>query len=294
MSAQGFPSLGTSLFSGLEVLESFQKAFTDGEAGVAPTIDHLRVFMFIALATTLGEKIELRSLSGPSSPFGPSMSQTKMHRICASFKQIELLDTRKGDFDPRLHTIHLTTKGYAFAEKLSKHFQDVPDVTKPRKLRMDELIGEAQGLRFHNEAVQGHMAALNEKVASMDWQAELKQALARKGIPNAEVGKNYVKTNRADGTTRGSVSMSVLFKRTNTRNLAMLTVEIDDMQDDELDQLLTPNIKHRDVSTDAYAELTAMIDKYGQTAIDENPALSRQRALLAAQIAREATAKASK
>lgn len=277
------------LFSGITLLESFQKAFAEGKADVAPTIEHLRVFMFIALATTLDEKIELRSLSGPKSPFGAGMSQTKMHRICVTFKKLDLLDTEKGDYDPRLHTIHLTTKGHAFAKKLSALLQDVPDVTLPWKAKVDELLSEANDTRIWHEDLQHHLETINAAVASVeDWRAELKKVLGQKGIVNAEVGKNYVKTNRTDGSTRGSVSMNVLLKRTESRDIVDLTAHISTMAEDELDELLTPNIKHRKYSDDAQGELNAMLNKYSSAAIAENPELQRRFALLAAQVAREA------
>ena len=55
-----------------------------------------------------------------------------------------------------------------------------------------------------------------------------------------------------------------------------------------LDEILTPNVKHRNASKNAAAELKGMLDSYSSAAIEENPALRNQYKLLTQQVAREA------
>lgn len=279
-----------SLFNGLQLLTIFEEMFSERNVSVKPTLDHIKTFLVIATASTLEEKIELRSLSGPKSVMAP-MSQTKLHRITSVFKELGLVITPEGEFDSRLHTVELTTKGLELARHLEHLFEPNTQQSRDWVYAIDDLLAETQGMAFHRREVTKNMQnMLTAAREQLDWKKELKDTLNRKGIPNAEVGTNYVKTLRPDGSVRGAVSHKVLFKRTNTSNLTDLVVEFDSLDYDTLDEILTPNVKYRDVSSNAAAELKGMLDSYSSAALEENPALRNRYTLLAAQVAREAKA----
>lgn len=277
-----------SLFNGLQLLTIFEEMFSERNVSVKPTLDHIKTFLVIATASTLDEKIELRSLSGPKSVMAP-MSQTKLHRITSVFKEMGLVITPEGEYDSRLHTVELTTKGLELARQVGHLFETDVQQSRGWMHAIDDLLTETQGMAFHRREVTKNMQnMLTAAREQLDWKKELKDTLNRKGIPDAEVGTNYVKTLRPDGSVRGAVSHKVLFKRTNTSNLTDLVVEFDSLDYDTLDEILTPNVKFRDVSSNAAAELKNMMDMYSSAAIQENPALRNQYTLLTAQVAREA------
>ena len=279
-----------SLFNGLQLLTIFAALFSKRNVSVKPTLDHIKTFLVIATASTLDEKIELRSLSGPKSVMAP-MSQTKLHRITSVFKELGLVITPEGEFDSRLHTVELTPKGLELARQVGHLFETDVQQSQGWMHAIDDLLTQTQGMAFHRRAVSENLQnMLVDAREQLDWKKELKDTLKRKGIPDAEVGTNYVKTLRPDGSVRGAVSHKVLFKRTNTSNLTDLVVEFDSLDYDALDEILTPNVKYRDVSSNAAAELKHMMDSYSSAAIQENPALRTQYTLLAAQVAREAKA----
>lgn len=279
-----------SLFNGLNVLSTFEDIFNEApKVSVKPTLDHIKAFLVIATASTLDEKIEMRNLSGPKSIMAP-MSQTKLHRIVSAFKDAGLVNTPEGEFDSRLHTVELTDVGLNVARRLRDLFDGRPDdASLFWENKVDRLLWEAQA----SSGFRREIADNEERMRGVDpinWKKELVKVLQKKGIPNAEVGANYIKTVRPDNSVRGAVSHNVLFSRTGVTNLVDLVVEFDALDYDALDRILTPKIKYRDVSDDAAAELNDMLNRYSSAAIEESPALREQYLLLTAQLAREARA----
>ena len=240
-----------SLFNGLQLLTIFEGVFRERRVSVKPTLDHIKTFLVIATASTLEEKIELRSLSGPKSVMAP-MSQTKLHRIVSAFKELGLVITPEGEFDSRLHTVELTAEGLALAQHVGRLFERNTPEADGWRYAINDLVTQTQGMAFHHKSVAESMEKrLHDVSEGIDWKLELKNVLNRKGIPNAEIGANYIKTVRDNGEVRGAVSHKVLFKRFGVSNLVDLVVEMDLLDYDELDIKLTPNIKYRNVSDDA-------------------------------------------
>lgn len=281
-----------SLFNGLQLLTIFEEMFSAHKVSVKPTLDHIKTFLVIATASTLDEKIELRSLSGPKSVMAP-MSQTKLHRITSVFKEMGLVITPEGEYDSRLHTVELTTKGLQVAREMGHLFEPNTQQSRDWVYAIDDLLTETQGMAFHRQSYAKHQEEFLVKAkedAQRHLVKELKDVLEFKGFPDAEVGKNYIKTWRPDGEVRGAISNSVIYKRTGVVNLVALIDKFKQLDYAVLDEILTPNIKYRDVSSNAAAELKGMLDSYSSAAIEENPALRNRYALLAAQVAREAKA----
>ena len=281
-----------SLFNGLQLLTIFEEMFSAHKVSVKPTLDHIKTFLVIATASTLDEKIELRSLSGPKSVIAP-MSQTKLHRITSVFKEMGLVITPEGEYDSRLHTVELTTKGLELARQVGHLFETDVQQSRGWMHAIEDLLRETQGMAFHRSSYAKHQEEFLLKAqddAMRHLVKELKDVLELKGIRDAEVGKNYIKTWRPDGEVRGAVSNSVIYKRTGVVNLVALIDKFKELDYAVLDEILTPNVKYRDVSSNAAAELKGMLDSYSSAALEENPALRNRYTLLAAQVAREAKA----
>jgi len=250
----------------LSVLNVWKQKFDGFDTRLSP--EHMELFGFLALMNNL-EGLELQHVQKKLGYF-----QAKLHRTADALKKLGLIDLLDSPLDGRQKQVRLTKAGMKFADRIADLEQGNSG---------DHWLSIAASIASDVHSTQTHRSIRKEAIAPdskpMVPKDMLTEALSKRGEVEIEVGKNYVKT------PRGTVTFPALLKKTNLHSMLDFIVAVDAGEFD-LDEVLQPAVRHRDLSDDPLAELTGIHSKYGTAAIEENPALRQRVHLLSAQIAR--------
>jgi DNA-binding MarR family transcriptional regulator len=250
----------------LSVLNAWKQKFDGFDTRLSP--EHMELFGFLALMNNL-EGLELQHVQKKLGYF-----QAKLHRTADALKKLGLIDLLDSPLDGRQKQVRLTKQGMKFADRIADLEQGNSG---------DHWLSIAASIASDVHSSQTHRSIRKEAIAPdskpMVPKDMLTEALSKRGEVEIEVGKNYVKT------LRGTVTFPALLKKTNLTSMLDFIVAVDAGEFD-LDEVLQPAVRHRDLSDDPLGELTGIYSKYGTAAIEENPELRNRVHLLSAQIAR--------
>lgn len=211
----------------MEINTLFQEAFADIKTTLKT--QHFTAFCFVYEASKDGEVLMRDVMKFLT------VSQPNVHRTLHALKEAGLVYISEGDTDSRQRSISIAPRGDGIIRRIGDIFNSGHSATRTTiRCKIKEVTIKAAHRRKVSEA--------NQAKELSDRRREVAKILrGREGDGLVEVGSNYVKTKR------GSVSLSVLVKRSRAYDVDSLKHYMGSASDDDYEALLTPNPK-------AYAE----------------------------------------
>lgn len=207
----------------MEINTLFQEAFA--EIKTTLKTQHYTAFCFIYEASKHNEVLmkDVESFL--------SINQANTHRALHALKDAGLVYISEGETDSRQRCMSIAPKGTEIIRKIGDIFNSGHSATRTSIRRKIKEITEraAHRKKLHEAAQVQELSDRRREVA-----ATLRD---REGDGLVEVGSNYIRTNR------GSVSLSVLMKRSRAYDIDSLKHYMGSASDDDYEALVTPNPK---------------------------------------------------
>ena len=288
-------------FNGLDYVNAFRAAFdVQREADKSFTdrvsLEHMETFFFV-MTVADGREVELRHIQKSL-----DYLQAKMHRTVRTLQTLGWVTIHASPEDARQKVLTVTPKGKQFFVIVSKYIS--PDNNQGDYAEKSAELTAAIEMDAQRRATLAAMAETEqaEEISdedarslygdgNMHWvvppdvndaahmsimRPQIKGLLLKKGKTKVEVGKNYIKTYE-----HGIVTFSVLMKRAEVPDLNYLGKRMESMKPDELAELLTPTPRTKLAKLEVEKSslqnaINGLLDKYGATALDEQPNVRKQ------------------
>lgn len=295
-------------FNGLDYVNAFRAAFdvqreADKRFKDRVSLEHMETFFFV-MTVADGREVELRHIQKSL-----DYLQAKMHRTVKTLETLGWITIGPSPEDARQKVLTVTDKGKQFFVIVSKYVSTDNNqgdyATKSAELTAaieidaqrraalsmtqeegDEVIANDPLMaREHAQAFKDGTFGMHHPIEPGIGMAFarnlLKGVLLERGYVKVETGKNYVATASARTEKTNIVTFPVLLKRTGTANLEELARAFVEAPDDTLTEWLTPTPRTKLAKLEVEKSslqnaMNGLLDKYGATALDEQPNVRNQ------------------
>ena len=212
----------------IEITAMFDELFKGQKTKV--TTDHINVFCVAYEGNEIGE-LKMSEIHKSL-----AMNQSKAHRALMALEFAGVVELSRSLDDARQVSVFLTAKGERFAEKVNSLLSQTSGGAAGDIIsKVSRSIKRSRRLKH----IKDHGDVFFDKCRD-----ELARLLAARGEDVVEVGKNYMKT------SRGSVSASVLFKRSGAESEEDLAAIMHGLTGGDYDAFMTPNPKTKVARTE--------------------------------------------